>query len=379
MLTTNSGGHVVTATPTASSALALPLVALFAAAGAQPQDWGTWMEAAMLTAALTTAASVAIIFVLLTRLTTRKRAALIAATYAWGTLAWGVNGQELWQHSGVALALSVALLSFVDRRLVLAGAAVAAMAAFRLTTPFIAVFLLPLVGRRPADWLRFALGALPLPLALGFYNLVAFGSPLKQGYGSAHVTSALKLTSGRIGDGLPGLLFSPGRGLFIYSPVLLFAIFGAIRGRRVMLYATCALAFVAYVVVTANVDQWYGGESFGARKLADTLPLLAVLLVPAIDAIIRTRRLIVYFALLAWSVLVELLAASAWPDSWFGRHDQAAVSTWWHPFDNEITTMLTSGSTWPRVALVSAISAVGLVLGAVASTSWTTLVGRQRT
>ena len=152
MLTTSSAGHIVTSTPTASSALALPLVALFAAAGVQAQDWGSWMEAAMLTAALTSAASVAIIFVLLTRLTTRPRAALIAATYAWGTLAWGINGQALWQHGGVALALSIALLALVDRRLTLAGLAITAMAAFRLTAPFIGIFLLPLVGRRPADW-----------------------------------------------------------------------------------------------------------------------------------------------------------------------------------------------------------------------------------
>jgi hypothetical protein len=376
MLTTSSAGHLVTSTPTASSALALPLVGLFAAAGVQAQEWGSWMEAGMLTAALASAASVAIIFVLLTRLTTRPRAALIASTYAWGTLAWGINGQALWEHGGVALALSIALLALVDRRLTLAGAAITAMAAFRLTAPFIGIFLLPLVGRRPADWGRFALGALPLPLALGLYNLVAFGSPIKQGYGSAHLTSSLKL-SGRITDGLPGLLLSPGRGLFVYSPVLLFAIYGAIKGRRVLLYACCAMGFLADLLVTSNLDQWYGGESFGARKLADTLPLLAVLLVPAVDAIVRTRWMLVYLAALAWSVLVQLLAASAWPDSWFGRHDLAAYSTWWHPFDNEITAMLSSGSTWPRVVLMAGISVLGIGVGLMASLLWTEFAGRR--
>jgi hypothetical protein len=376
MLTTSSAGHIVTSTPTASSALALPLVGLFALAGVHAQDWGSWMEAGMLTAALTSAASVALIFLLLTRLTTRPRAALIAATYAWGTLAWGINGQALWQHGGVALALTIALLALVDRRFTLAGAAITAMAAFRLTAPFIGIFLLPLVGRRPADWARFALGALPLPIALGLYNFVAFGSPLKQGYGSAHITSSLKL-SGRIADGLPGLLAAPGRGLFIYSPVLLFAIYGAIRGRREPLYVCCALAFLADLVITSNLDQWYGGESFGARKLADTLPLLAVLLVPAVDAIVRTRWLAVYLVALAWSVLVELLAAAAWPDSWFGSHNLATLSTWWNPFDNEITAMITSGSTWPRLALMAVISLLGLALGLVASLISAEFTGRR--
>src|SRR5262249_15778505 len=99
-----------------------------------------------------------------------------------------------------------------------------------------------------------------------------------------------------------GLLVSPGRGLLVYSPVLLFAIAGIVLGRRQTIYRCCALALVAYVIVVANIDQWWGGECFGARKLAESLPLFAVLLVPAVNAIVRTRWLWVYLAALAWSV-----------------------------------------------------------------------------
>jgi hypothetical protein len=368
MVRTGPGGHDVTTTPTASSVLALPVVAAFELAGARGEDWNAWMEASMLTAALTTAASVAVLFVLLTRLTTRRRAALIAATYAWGTLAWGVSGQALWQHGGAALALCVALLALVDRRFLLAGAAVTAMAAFRLTTPVMALFLLPLVGRRPRDWLRFALGALPFPLALLAYNTVAFGSPLEQGYGSSRITSSLQVHVGRILEGISGLLVSPGRGLFLYSPVLLFAIYGAIRGRREWLYRSCAAAFVAYVVVVANVSQWWGGECFGARKLAEALPLLAVLLVPAVDSIVGTRRLRLYLALLAVSVFVELLSAAAWPPGdWFGQHDLLAFSTWWSPVDNEIVAMLRASGTPSNLGLMALISLAGLAAGALST------------
>ncbi len=367
MLKIRPDGHVITATPTASSLLAVPVVAAFTLAGAQAQDWNAWMEASMLTAALTAAASVAVVFILLTRLTTRPRAALIAMTYAWGTLTWGISGQALWQQGGAALALALALLALVDRRFFLAGLAITAMAAFRLTTPVIALFLLPLVGRRPSDWLRFVAGAAPLPIALAVYNTAAFGAPWRQGYGSGHITSAAKFGSGRILDGVPGLLVSPGRGLLVYSPVLLFAIAGAVIGRRQALYRWCAIAFVAYVIVVANVAEWWGGESFGARKLAEALPLLAVLLVPAVDAIVRRRWLWVYVACLAWSVLVEALAAAAWPDPWFGKHDLSVTSTWWHPFDNEIVAALeASGTAW-RLAVIALVFL--LALGAAATVS----------
>ncbi|HET7129566.1 MAG TPA: hypothetical protein VFJ93_10885 [Gaiellaceae bacterium] len=375
MLTTSSSGHVVTATPTASSVLAVPAVALFALAGVHAGDFGAWLEAGMLTAALAGAATVALLFVLLTRLTTRPRALLISATYAWGTIAWGINAQALWQHGGVALSLTVALIALVDRRLALAGAALTAMAAFRLTTPFIAICLLPLVGRRPRDWGRFLLGAVPLPLALATYNVAAFGSPLKQGYGTGHIQASLQV-SGRVFEGLAGLLIAPGRGLFVYSPVLLFAVVGAVRGRRVALYRAAAAAIVLYILVTANVQQWWGGESFGPRKLSDILPLFALLLVPAIDLLARPLWRRIFVIALAWSVLVELLAAAAWPTHWFDTHDLTRFSTWWNPWDNEVVDMLTSGSTWPRVAWMVLIAASGLVAAALAQWTWSSLARR---
>jgi hypothetical protein len=242
------------------------------------------------------------------------------------------------------------------------------MAAFRLTTPVLAIFLLPLIGRRWQDWGRFLVAAAPLPLALAVYNTVAFGSPLKQGYGSSRITGAADIGSGRVLDGIPGLLVSPGRGLFVYSPVLLFAVAGVILGRKQLLYRLCAISFAVYVVVVANVSQWWGGEGFGARKLAEALPLLAVLLVPVVDAIVVRRRwLWLYLAALAWSVLVELLAAAAWPDGWFGRHDLTKTATWWHPLDNEIVTMLTTASTAWRLPVMGLISL--LAIGGAATVS----------
>ena len=70
----------------------------------------------MLTAALTAAATVATMFVLLGHLTTRPRAVILTSAYAWGTLQWGISGQALWEHTGASLALTVALLALVTRR-----------------------------------------------------------------------------------------------------------------------------------------------------------------------------------------------------------------------------------------------------------------------
>jgi hypothetical protein len=370
MVTQGPHGHLVNRTPTASSILALPVVAVFTALGVKAQNWHAWMEAGMLTAALTAAATVAVMFVLLTRLTTRRRAALIAATFAWGTLEWGISGQALWQHGGASLALAVALLALVDRRLVLAGAAIAAMVAFRLSTPIIAIFLLPLVGRRLSDWGRFLLGTTPFVLPLAVYNWAAFGSPLHQGYGTQYVNAALDFQSGLLLRGTSGLLVSPGRGLFVYSPVLLFAIVGVVRGRRWPLYPLCALAAGAYVVAAANSSDWYGGQSFGARRVTDALPLLAVLLVPAVDGIVRTKWLRAYVVLLGWSVFVEVLAATGWPPGtyWFDRHPEPiAFSRWWSLTDNELVAMLQTPGIAFRLLEMVFLLVGGILLGYLAT------------
>jgi hypothetical protein len=366
MLTQRPDGHLMNASPTAMTILVLPAVGLMTAAGVKASNWGAWMEAGRLTAALVTAASVAVLFMVLLRLTTWRRSALIAATYAWGTLEWGISGQALWQHSGASLALAIALFGLVDRRFVLAGFGTAAMIACRPSMVVVAALLLPILGKRFSRWWRFLLGTAPFVVPFLLFSTVVLGSPLHL-FRTTHANAAVHFQSGAALRGIPGLLVSPGRGLFVYSPVLLFALLGAVLGWRKALYRWCFIAAVAYIIVVANGDQWYGGESFGARKLTDIIPLLAVLLVPAVDAIVRTKWIWLYVALLAYSIFVEMLEASASPpDLWAnGPHppDLTKYSTWWHPLDNELVTMVQTHGLWPRMLLTAAIVACGIVVG----------------
>jgi hypothetical protein len=243
------------------------------------------------------------------------------------------------------------------------------MIAFRLSTPIIALCLLPLLGRRPRNWGRFILGIAPFALPLLAYNFVAFGSPFRQGYGTAHITDTLKLKASRIEQGLPGLLVSPGRGLLIYCPILVFAVVGAVRGRRLPIYRWSAVGALAYFVVVGNEDQWWGGQCFGPRKYADALPLLAVLLVPAIDAITRSRWRYLYGALFGLSIFVELIAASANPTSaWFDKNpDVFKYSTWWSLTNNELVTLVQTPQFGVRLVESIGLLALALCVGAATS------------
>ncbi len=372
MVTEGRGGHPVNVTPFAPAVLALPAVLAFDLAGAAASDWGSWMEAGMLTGAVTATLSVLVLFRLMTRLTTRRRAFLVASTYAFGTLTWGVAGQALWQHAPAMLALTLALLALHDQRYALAGASLAAMVASRPSTPIIALFLLPLVGRAGRDWVRFVLGALPVGLALLAYNVYVFGAPLRTGY-TTEGESSVNLFDGDLLEGLSGLLISPGRGLLVYSPVLIFAVVGAAKGFRTPLYRWTALAALAYVLMIGRYAFWWGGESFGPRLLTDALPLLALLLVPALEVVVRRTWLRWTFGLtLAWSVSVQVLGAAAWPPAaWYDARDLTDRSIWWSPTSNELVAMVQESASLSQIGTLAVTLAVGLVLAFVAA--WVSL------
>lgn len=141
-------------------------------------------------------------------------------------------------------------------------------------------------------------GCLPGVLLAGLYSWLRFGSVL-----------SVKYT--RMGwdnpplNGLYGLLFSPGKGLFMYAPVLFLSLGGIIllwrshRGIALMVSLLCA----TYVLFHAPYSFWTGGWNWGPRFL---MPIIPFLLLPAGVLIqdARSKRAVLLFALLATAGLI---------------------------------------------------------------------------
>lgn len=114
--------------------------------------------------------------------------------------------------------------------------------------------------------------------ALGFYNWLRFLSPFNFGYGAESFTSSLFV-------GLYGILFSPGRSLFLYSPILILAIPGAwfFYKREKQLTVICIITVLAYMVTISLWDNWDGGVTWGSRLLTPIVPILGFLIAPVIE------------------------------------------------------------------------------------------------
>ncbi|MGH9442048.1 MAG: hypothetical protein ACRD16_07210, partial [Thermoanaerobaculia bacterium] len=148
--------------------------------------------------------------------------------------------------------------------------------------------------------------ALPLALLLA-YNLEATGN-IAGGYGLAGHAAFFQ---GDLLAGIAGLLLSPTRGLFVFSPFLLFVPFCfrrvlSDRGAR-GLTVTLGLAVIFQTLIYAKAD-WRAGASWGPRWLTDLLPLLIWMLPPVVAALRGAGRLAFVLAVCA-AISIEAVGA----------------------------------------------------------------------
>jgi 4-amino-4-deoxy-L-arabinose transferase-like glycosyltransferase len=165
----------------------------------------------------------------------------------------------------------------------LAGWAVLTDISVILGVAFLLLYAFAGNRRRP---LLVIAGALPVALALGGYNLLSFGSPLRLGYGNlASQGFQEAMNKGIFGVTLPTkkalstIIFGP-RGLIILAPWLTLAPLGlvALRARAMRReLAACGVIVLAFVLFNAGYFLPIGGASPGPRFLVPALPFAAVL------------------------------------------------------------------------------------------------------
>lgn len=309
------------------SVAALPLFWLGRAAAALfPPAIEPWLIRALVGwfNPLVTAGVAALVFLAGLRLGYRRGSALGAALiYGLGTMAWP-HSKTFFAEPLNALQLFGAYLLLLGqspqvgqapswRRFLLsgllAGLAPAVKIQAAIALPLLGLFaLLRARAGRPA-WAASArsLGAwgvgaaLPL-LALALFQQLAFGSPLRSGYGD----SIWVFFSTNFWVGFNGQLWSSGRGIVWYAPPLLLAPAGLwlLRRRDWPSAALCALIFAAHVLFYAKWIAWHGAGAWGPRFLNTVLPFLALPLAALLDTIEWRRT-----PLRASALLLTLLLA----------------------------------------------------------------------
>jgi len=204
---------------------------------------------------------------------------------------WWYQSRGLYSEVGGGAFLIASLYFAVSDKPYRSGLALALSILFRPTN----LVALPFLGW--AVW-RKGLKALPSAIAIAIggillaaYNWARFGSPLNFGYPEGNLSIPFF-------TGLHAMFLSPGRSLFVYSPILLLAIPGAwfFSKREPWLTIFCLFIVVSYAAIVASWGPLGWGLSWGMRLMTPTLPVLGFLAAPVVDYAWRNK----------WGVLAPL-------------------------------------------------------------------------
>jgi hypothetical protein len=270
-----------------------------------------------LSASIIASLSVVLLWLVLRRITSAGVALVLALAYAFGTQTWSTSSQALWQHGLGELLLASALLLLVRPASSRAAAALlgAVTALLAFNRPPDALFSLAIASfvllRRREEILPFAIGGALAGLPFLAYNLAMFGRPLG-GYQSLVSSDVFRYN---VPEGIAALLVSPGKGLLVFAPFLLFLFrspLAAFGPERRTLATLLWGAFLLQLLFYAMID-WTGGACYGPRFLTDALPFLIVCLAPAVERLRKPVEKLAFAAALAFSIWVQAVGAFCFP------------------------------------------------------------------
>jgi hypothetical protein len=362
-------GHYLSTYPVMPAILSVPVYAVPVALGlasgpaqsgggfSRTEIVGTFLG--KIAASAATALSVWLVFVMLLEVTGRRAALWLAVIYAFGTSAWSVSSQGLWQTSfsgpllgGAMLFLLRARASDSRRDVVWAGVMLAFAVACRPTTGIFALLFTAYVFFRHR---RHFLQYLVVPTIVGAllvgYNLYYFGN-LLGGYTGRYVAPYV-FTPAQVAEGTYGLLLSANRGLLVFSPVLFFAFAGMTRTlmrRDDWLLVNTAFGIIATILFYSTFTAWYGTFSFSYRYLADLLPLLMVFVATTWAWMTQSSWRIAGFATLAvFSFAIQIVGSFFYPCGWYRSpvQDPSALSRIFSWRDLEVVQCVRSGPVYP--------------------------------
>ena len=226
----------------------------------------------------------------------RERATAVFSALAYGFATMCLpSARDGYEHPYEALAIMGALVLVwrgatsprdKPRTAVLAGLILGVGVIFRVTTLLgLPAVIASLRSKRSRELVM--IGLAPALAAVGYYNYVRFDNPLTTGYTAAWnlAHTDLPSASGFSLELLPrqaiALWVSPGKGLLVFSPILVMALVGAMElahreGRAVRAVAlTCG----CYTVLYGTNFAWHGSAwCWGPRYLVPVVPLLSCML-----------------------------------------------------------------------------------------------------
>lgn len=310
-----TGQHYVSTYPVGAAIFALPFYFVSAIGRMPGNSWFT-LELEKFSASLIVLASVIIFYFTVLRFVSRPAALIISTIYALATSSFSVSSQALWQHAPSQLCLTAALYCLVrgSKEPIWTSFAGFPSAFAVVCRPTDALLVAPMglyvLFHQTRQFPRFLLCAIPPILFQLVYNNHYFDNPFRTQFEVAQE----HFWSTPIFEGLGNILFSPGRGLLIYSPILIFAFIGIIFSwtkSGTLLLRYLSVGVIANILLYSKFFCWWGGYTYGPRLLADITPILCLFLIETKSLFTKAFFKIAFLIFAAFSITAHAIGAYA--------------------------------------------------------------------
>lgn len=316
-------GHIVSMYPLIPGILNLPAFFL-AYTNYLPSDIVDDRDTlTMTTTVFIAAGSVVLMYLCLLSLFQKKHTAIFfSLAYAFSTNVWSIVSRGLWQHGPSILFLNGIVLILLKQNIQLfwlAGLLTGILVWNRPTNIVFAVAISIFVlwkHRRAALPFFFPAGIVALLFA--WYSSSFYGSILALGQGQP-----LTWFSGSVIPNIFGLLFSPGRGLFVYTPLFLLA-FPALarlyKKKSDLSYSDHLIlllffSLIPFLLIYSKWSVWWGGNVYSYRIITEVVTPLTLLVATLWRTPSQTTRFMnaALVITITWSFFAQYLGVVRYP------------------------------------------------------------------
>ncbi len=272
------------------------------------------------------------IYLLASHYLSRKHAVVLALIFALSTSMWSTASRALWQHGPSVLFLSCALYLMVlaqkkEGAIQYAGFFIAISYVIRPNNSLAVIFtsLYVLINHKKY-FIRYLIGAGLVAVPFIIFNWTLYGALLPP---YSFQLFEKPTTAQRFLEALAGTMISPARGLFVFTPVFIFSIYGIILSAKNGAFTFRATEsyilaiIIGHWLIISLFADWDGGWSIGPRYFTDIIPYMIFFMIPVFqrsgEIFSRNGWKITFMTLVVISTLIHFrCSTSIYPFLWNG-------------------------------------------------------------
>ncbi len=234
--------------------------------------------------------SIFIFFIVLSISESKKQSILMTFVFAFCTSTWSTASRGLWQHGPTILMLTIVLYLIIqsEKKMGLIQYVSIPLAFSFIVRPTnsLSILLLTIFVflKYKKYFFKYVMWGMMIAIPFSIYNIIIYKSLLSPYYMPQRIGSFSNFFEGLVGN-----LISPARGLFVFSPILLFALYGIflkIKAKdKKPLDLFLLVIILLHWIAISSFPHWWGGHCFGPRFFSDMLPYLIFFMIPSLQQI----------------------------------------------------------------------------------------------